>query len=125
MNRLQDIAEATRLSCRSQRFPKTPPTTSPPPKKGSLPCLYRGGGGWVLRSAAELLAQELPAEFLQQGWVQVFLRSVEGGTSVLAVDAEGASETKKPETQRGVQRGDRWSLFIYHCLLPFVYHPCQ
>ncbi|CAK9045261.1 Uncharacterized protein SCF082_LOCUS25594 [Durusdinium trenchii] len=33
--------------------------------------------------------EELPAEFLQQGWVQVFLRSVEGGTSVLAVDAEG------------------------------------
>ncbi|CAJ1335602.1 unnamed protein product [Effrenium voratum] len=32
---------------------------------------------------------ELPADFLHQGWVQVFLRSTEGGTSVLAVDAEG------------------------------------
>lgn len=32
---------------------------------------------------------ELPAEFLQQGWVQVFLRSSGTGTSVLAVDAEG------------------------------------
>ena len=34
-------------------------------------------------------SNELPADFLQQGWVQVFLRPVEGGTSVLAVDAEG------------------------------------
>lgn len=32
---------------------------------------------------------ELPAEFLQQGWVQVFLRSSGTATSVLAVDAEG------------------------------------
>lgn len=32
---------------------------------------------------------ELQADFLQQGWVQVFLRSAKGGTSVLAVDSEG------------------------------------
>ena len=33
-------------------------------------------------------SNELSADFLQ-GWVQVFLRPIEGGTSVLAVDAEG------------------------------------
>lgn len=36
-------------------------------------------------------SHEVRADCLGPGWVQVFLRSVEAGTSLLAVDSEGYS----------------------------------